>query len=34
MEVSLNGDVPQMDGLWGKIYENPIKTDDLGVPPF
>ena len=29
--VSINGGYPQMDGL---IEENPLKMDDLGVPPF
>ena len=26
--------VPQNDGLWWKIHENPSKMDDLGVPLF
>ena len=29
--VSIHGDIPIMDG---SIRENPVKMDDLGVPPF
>ena len=34
MGVSKKWGYPKMYGLWMFIVENPIKMDDLGVPPF